>query len=410
MSANLLSIITELAKIRQLDQERLRDVIVDSLYNAISKRMKPENELEIVADYSSNYLGIKFKKLVVENDETFAQISLADAQAIDKNAYLGQLIDTELPINALEPKLVKIAREEISFKIRRLEEDRKMFDFEKQKNQIVYGKIKKNEYNGYIVDIGFADALLPQEEQIDEEFYKIGDSIRAYVLSVRKRANEITVILSRAHPEFVKRLLELEVPEVHSGEIDIKKIIREPGIRTKVAVYTEKANLDAVGACLGPKGIRVDAIKKELHGEAIDILEWSDDPQILIANAIGPELVQKVYTTDKGRFAHVIVSEPNKNLAIGKLGKNVRLAARLTEYKLDIYTQDEFEDKIAEERRITSHINELDGVSEKIADILKEHGYTSVQDIFSATEQELWNISGINEKTVMLLKEAAKHF
>jgi len=372
--------------------------------------MKPENELEIVADYSSNYLGIKFKKLVVENDETFAQISLADAQAIDKNAYLGQLIDTELPINALEPKLVKIAREEISFKIRRLEEDRKMFDFEKQKNQIVYGKIKKNEYNGYIVDIGFADALLPQEEQIDEEFYKIGDSIRAYVLSVRKRANEITVILSRAHPEFVKRLLELEVPEVHSGEIDIKKIIREPGIRTKVAVYTEKANLDAVGACLGPKGIRVDAIKKELHGEAIDILEWSDDPQILIANAIGPELVQKVYTTDKGRFARVIVSESNKNLAIGKLGKNVRLAARLTEYKLDIYTQDEFEDKIAEERRITSHINELDGVSEKIADILKEHGYTSVQDIFSATEQELWNISGINEKTVMLLKEAAKHF
>ncbi|HOQ81398.1 MAG TPA: transcription termination factor NusA, partial [Candidatus Cloacimonadota bacterium] len=380
MSANLLAIITELAKVRQLNQEQLREVIIDSLYNALSKKLKPENELEVIADFNSNYLGIKFKKIVVENDESFAQISLAEAQQHDHNAYLGQLIDSELPINALEPKLVKIAREEISFKIKRLEEDRKMFDYEKQKNQIVYGKIKKNEYNGYIVDIGFADALLPQEEQIDEEFYKVGDNIRAYVLSVRKRANEVTVILSRAHPEFVKRLLELEVPEVHTGEIEIKKIIREPGIRTKVAVYTKRPNLDPVGACLGPKGIRVDAIKKELHGEAIDILEWDDDPKVLIANAIGPELVNKVYITEKGRFSRIIVSEENKNLAIGKLGKNVRLAARLTDYKIDIYTQDEFEDKLAEERRITSHISELDGVSAKIAEILKEHGYTSVQD------------------------------
>mgnify|MGYP001218949025 FL=1 len=410
MSSNLLAIITELAKVKQLDQSRLRDVIVESLQNAISKKLKPENELEVIADYNSNYLGVKFKKLVVDKDESLGQISILDAQDIDEKAVIGQMIEVELPINALEPKLIKIAREEIMIKIKKLEEERKMFDYEKQKNQIVYGKIKKMDYNGYKVDIGFAEALLPIEEQIEEEYYRVGDYLRAYVLSVRKRGNDVTVILSRAHPEFVKRLLEIEVPEIATGEIEVKKIIREPGIRTKVAVYTRKPNLDAVGACLGPKGIRVDSVKKELHGESIDILGWSEDPEIMIANAIGPELIQKVYITEKGRFARIIVTEENKNLAIGRMGKNVRLAAKLTDYKLDIYTLNEFEEKIAEERRITSHVSELDGVSPKIAEILKEHGYTSVQDIYQASEKELCNIEGIGQKIVERIKEASRHF
>lgn len=410
MSSNLLGIITELAKVRQLDQSRLREVIVESLKNAISKKLKPENELEIVADYNSNYLGVKFKKYVVEKDEALGQISIQDAQDIDPEAKIGDLLLVELPVNALEPKLIKIAREEIAVKIKRLEEERKMFDYEKQKNQIVYGKVKKIDYNGYKVDINFAEALLPIEEQIEEEYYKVGDFIRAYVLNVRKKGSELIVILSRAHPEFVKRLLEIEVPEIASNDIEVKKIIREPGIRTKVAVHSKNKNLDAVGCCLGPKGIRVEQIKKELHGEAIDILEWSEDPEKMIANAIGPELIERVYITEKGKFARIIVTEENKNLAIGRMGKNVRLAAKLTDYKLDIYTHDEFEEKIAEERRITSHVSELDGVSAKIADVLKEHGYTSVQDIYTASAQELCNIEGIGQKVVEKIKEAAKHF
>jgi N utilization substance protein A len=410
MSSNLLGIITELAKVRQLDQERLREVIVESLKNAISKKLKPENELEIIADYNSNYLGVKFNKVVVDKDENLGQISLVDAYEYKNNPKIGDVIEVELPVSALEPKLVKIAREEIAIKIKRLEEERKMFDYEKQKNQIVYGKIKKIDYNGYKVDINFAEALLPIEEQIEEEYYKVGDYIRAYVLNVRKKGSELIVILSRAHSEFVKRLLEIEVPEISSNDIEVKKIIREPGIRTKVAVFSKNKSLDPVGCCLGPKGIRVEQIKKELHGEAIDILEWSEDPEIMIANAIGPELIDRVYITEKGKFARIIVTEENKNLAIGKMGKNVRLAAKLTDYKLDIYTQDEFEEKIAEERRITSHVSELDGVSPKIADILKEHGYTSVQDIFSASTNELCNIEGIGQKIAERIKEAAKHF
>ncbi|MCK9328732.1 MAG: transcription termination factor NusA [Candidatus Cloacimonetes bacterium] len=411
MSSNILAIIKELANMKQLDQDKIEKAVTDSLLHVLNKKLKPENELEIIIDYETNYLAARFLKEVVYNDETLGQISLEDATSDYKiDAEIGDTVEVEIPIQKLEPKLIKNAREEITHKIKKLEEDRKMFDYEKQKNQIVYGKIKKSDYNGYIVDIGFAEGLLPVEEQVDDEFYKVGDHVRCFVLNIRKRGNELIVILSRAHPEFVKKLLELEVPEILSGDIEIKKIIREPGIRTKVAVKSIKNSVDAVGSCLGPKGIRIEQIKKELHGEIVDILEWSDDPEVLIANAIGPDIIEKVYLTEKGRFARIIVSEENKNLAIGKLGKNVRLAAKVTDYKLDIFTKEEFEEKIAEERRITSHVNELDGVSSKIAEILKDHGYTSVQDIYKASIQELTHIDGIGEKIAEKIKESAKHF
>lgn len=411
MSSNILTIIKELAYMKQLDQVKIEKVIKDSLLHVLNKKLRVENELEIILDYDTNYLAARFLKEVVENDEVLGQISLVEAVSnYNMDAKIGEMIEVEIPIHKLEPKLIKNAREEIAHKIKRLEEDRKMFDFEKQKFQIVYGKVKKSDYNGYVVDIGFAEALLPVEEQIEDEFYRVGDHIKCFVLNIRKKGHELIVILSRAHPEFVKKLLELEVPEIMSGEIEIKKIIREPGVRTKVAVKAKKSGIDAVGSCLGPKGIRIEQIKKELHGEIVDILEWSENPEVLIANSIGPDLLEKVYITEKGKFARIIVKEENKNLAIGKMGKNVRLAAKLSDYKLDIFTRDEFEEKMAEERRITSHVNELDGVSQKVADILKEHGYTSVQDIYTASVQELLNIEGIGEKIVDKIKESARHF
>ena len=411
MSSNILSIIKELANIKQLEQDKIEKVIKDSLMIVLSRKLKIENELEIVLDYNKNYLAARFLKEVVEKEENLGHMSLQEAiYEHNKHAKIGDMIWVEILIHTFEPKIIKNARIEIAHKIKRLEEDRKMFDYEKQKNQIVYGKVKKVDSNGYTIDIGFAEGLLPVEEQIENEYYKVGDFIRCFVLNIKKRGNELIVILSRAHPEFVKRLLELEVPEILNGEIEIKKIIRDSGVKTKVAVRAIKPDVDAVGSCLGPKTIRLEHIKKELHGEIIDIIEWSDEPETLIINAIGHELIERVYIAQKGRFARVVVSDENKNYAIGKNGKNVRLAAKLTDYKLDIFTKDEFEEKIAEERRITSHVNELDGVTSKIAEILKEHGYTSVQDIFKASVKEINNIDGIGEKIAIKLKEASKHF
>ena len=262
----------------------------------------------------------------------------------------------------------------------------------------------------FLIGLQVANALLPKDEQIEDEFYKIGDIIRAYVVNIRKRKSDVVIILSRTRPEFVKKIFETEIPEISDGKIEIKKIVREPGIRTKVAVVSHDDKIDATAACLGPKGVRIEQIRDELNNELIDIVIWDESPEQLIANAIGPDLVEKVYLADRGNFARIIVNENNKNLAIGKKGKNVKLAAKLTDFKLDIYTEEEFEDKISEERRITSHVSDLDGVSPKIAEILKSHGYTSVQDVYEASIEELCNLEGMGKKTATKIRESAKYF
>ncbi len=410
MAANITSVIMELATTKQIDRSKIEEEIKSSLYTAISKKLLPENELEIIADFENDKLVAKMKKLVVEEDMKLGDISLKDALKINKKAKLGDYLQVEVPIVDFEPKIINIARKTIQERIRKIEEDRIIFDYEKQKGQIVSGKIRTVDYNGYKIDIGYTDALLPVEEQVESEYYRVGDIIRSYVVNIRKRRNEVMVILSRNRPEFVQKLFELEIPEILDGDVVIKKIVREPGIRTKVAVSALKKNIDPVGACFGKNGTRIDMIRKELHGELIDVISWDESPEQLIANAIGNDLVDKVYLSDRGKFGRIVVSEKNKNLAIGKQGKNVRLAAKLTEYSLDIFTEEEFEEKIAEERRITSHISELDGVTPKIAEILKKHGYTSVQDIFKASVDELCSMENIGEKTAQKIKESAEFF
>lgn len=410
MSANLMSSLAELANLKQLDKEKLTEIIKEGLYQAVSKKLLLENELEIIADFDTNKILAKFKKIVVERDVTLGEISLEDAGYYEDDVELGDTIPVEMAIYEFEPKVIRNARKAILEKIKLLEEDRIMYDYENQKNQIVSGKVRKVDYNGYVLDIGYADALLPVEEQIEEEFYKVGDMVRAYVVNIRKRKNDVIVILSRTRAEFVKRIFETEIPEINSGEIEIKKIVREPGMRTKVAVKSNEPKIDALASCLGPKGMRIEQIRKELNEELIDIILWDNSPEQFIANAIGQDLVEKVYLAQRGKFARIIVAEKSKNLAIGKKGKNVKLAAKLTEYKLDIFTEEEFEDKISEERRITSHVSDLDGVTPKIAEILKVHGYTSVQDIHVAGVDELCHLEGLGKKTVTKIKESANYF
>jgi len=410
MNLNIMGSLAELANLKQLDKEKLTEIIKDGLYQAISKKMILDNELEITTDYNTNKIIAKFNRIVVERDTSLGEISFEDAKMIDERLELGDTIPVEMSIAEFEPKVIRNARKAILERIKLLEEDRIMFDYENQKNQLVSGKITKDDFNGYLVNIGYADALLSKEEQVDDEYFKVGDVIRCYVVNIRKRKKDVIVILSRTRPEFVMKIFESEIPETISGEIEIKKIVREPGMRTKVSVHSNNTEVDATAACLGPHGVRIEAIRKELNGELVDIVVWDSAPEQLIANAIGPDLVEKVYLADRGRFARIIVNKDNKNLAIGKKGKNVKLAAKLTDFKLDIYTEEEFEEKISEERRITSHISDLDGVSSKVAEVLKMHGYTSVQDIYEASIEELCNLEGLGKKTSEKIKESSKYF
>ncbi|MDP8200884.1 MAG: transcription termination factor NusA [Candidatus Tenebribacter burtonii] len=410
MNLNIMGSLAELANLKQLDKEKLTSIIKEGLYQAISKKMILDNELEITTDYNTNKIIARFNRIVVERDTTLGEISFEDARMIDEDLELGDTIPVEMNISEFEPKVIRNARKAILERIKLLEEDRIMFDYENQKNQLVSGKITKDDFNGYLVNIGYADALLSKEEQVEDEYYKVGDIIRCYVVNIRKRKKDVIVILSRTRPEFVKKIFESEIPEITSEEIEIKKIVREPGMRTKVSVHSNNTEVDATAACLGPHGVRIEAIRKELNGELVDIVVWDSTPEQLIANAIGTDLVEKVYLADRGKFARIIVNRDNKNLAIGKKGKNVKLAAKLTDYKLDIYTEEEFEEKISEERRITSHVSDLNGVSSKVAEVLKTHGYTSVQDIYEASIKELCNLEGLGKKTAEKIKESSKYF
>ncbi len=411
MSANMLEALNKLAAIKQLDKEQIREIIVDSITTTLQKRLEPEADLQVFADEASGSIKVKFKSLVVEVEEGIGQISLVEARSMfDKQAELGAFIEKTMALHEFEPKLVKTAQKIIQDRIRKLEDDKIQNDFNKQKHTIVTGKIKTIDDNGgYRVDIGYTDALLPVDEQIENEFYRVGDNIKAYVVNIRSGGGGVIIILSRTNPEFVKKLFEAEIPEIFSEAVKIRKIVREPGIRTKVELETSDPKVDPIVACVGPKGTRIDSIRKELHGEQIDIVVHSEDIEKMIEHALGIEGVKRVII-ERNRAASVIVDEADKVMAIGKQGKNVKLAAKLTGLKIDIYTMAEFEEKMSKERRTISHITDLDGVTPKIAELLRNAGYTSVQDIFSASVDELCNLEGLGQKTAERLKEAAKYF
>ena len=411
MSTNFVDAVVKLAAIKQLDKELIQSIIVDAIYTTLSKKLEPENELEVFVEESTAAVKARFKCLVVELETKLGEISLTEArQEIDRYAQLGQYVVKTMAMHEFEPKLVKNAQKNIQDKIRELEEEKIQNDFNKQKNTIVTGKIKSIDDNGgYRFDIGYTDALLPPDEQIENEFYRVGENIRAYVVNIRSHQSNVTIILSRTNPEFVKKLFEAEIPEIYEGRIKIIKIVREPGIRTKVELVSNDPKLDPVAACIGIKGNKIDSIRRELHGEQIDLVVHDEDQEKMIAQALGIENVLRVIL-ERNHSASVIVDEADKVVAIGKQGKNVKLAAKLTGLKIDIFTMEEFEEKMAKERRTVSHVTDLDGVTAKIADVLRQAGYTSVQDIFAASVDELCNLEGMGQKTAERLKEAAKYF
>jgi len=410
MSANILDAVIKLAAIKQLDKDQIQRIIEEAIFSTLEKRLGPDNELTVFADQATGKIQARFLCRVVELEENLGEISLAEARTLNPSVQLEDMIQRSMSLYEFEPKLVKNAQRLIMDKIKELEDEKIQKDYNKLKNTIVVGKIKTvDENGGYRIDINHTDALLPPDEQIENEYYRVGENIRAYVVNIRSHQSNITIILSRTNPEFVKKLFEAEIPEIYSGQITIRKIVREPGIRTKVELETKDPKLDPISACVGIRGTRIDGIRRELHGEQIDIVVHSDDPEQMIINALGIDGAINVII-ERNRAASVIVNEDNKVIAIGKQGKNVKLAAKLTGMKIDIFTSAEFDEKMAKERRTVSHITELDGVTAKIAEALKQAGYTSVQDVFAASLDELVNLEGVGQKTAERLKEAAKYF
>ena len=334
----------ELEKEKGINKEYLLDSIQTALITAYKRNFDSEENVSIIMDENTGEIHVYAEKEVVDNVEVpQTQISLEEAQKIDKKLDIGDKTKIEIIPRNFGRIAAQTAKQVIIQKIREASRDILYTEFNNRKGEIVSGIIQKADGGIVVLDLGKLEGVMPLKEQVPTETYRVNDKIRAYVLNVEKGlkgAPQVTV--SRAHADFVRKLFELEIPEIYEGLIEIKSVSRDAGSRTKIAVYSSNENIDPVGSCVGQKGIRIQNIINELHGEKIDVIEWYQDPALYISAALLPAQVMAVDIKEDEKFAQVIVPDDQLSLAIGKSGQNARLAAKLTNWKIDIKSESQF--------------------------------------------------------------------
>ena len=339
----------ELEKERGIKKEYLLESLESALVTAYKKNFDSADNVKVEINHETGEIHIYSTKTVVEavKDSCF-EISLDDARKISKKLEIGDSVDVEIVPKNFGRIAAQTAKQVVVQKIREVEREIIYNEFNNKKGEIVTGIIQKADGSAVILDLGKLEGIMPLKEQIPTEEYKVNDKIRGYVLDVEKGAKgNPQVIVSRSHPDFVRKLFEFEIPEIYEGLIEIKSISRDVGSRSKVAVYSTNPNIDPVGSCVGQKGVRIQNIINELNGEKIDVIEWNEDPAVYIAAALLPAQVLAVDVKEDEKFAQVIVQDDQLSLAIGKSGQNARLAARLTNWKIDIKSESQFREMLS---------------------------------------------------------------
>ncbi len=355
-TTELIQAMDELEKENGIKKDFLMESIESALVIAYKKNFDCNDEnVKIELDKNDGQMHVYQQKDVVEEvTDDKKEISLADAQKINSNYNVGDVVNFELMPKDFGRIAAQTARQVITQKLREASRDVIFTEFADKKGEIITGLVQKADGGAVIMDLGRIEGIMPKKEQIPTEKYHVNDKIRACIISVEKGAKGSTqIILSRASTEFVRKLFEIEIPEIYEGVIELKSISRDAGSRSKVAVYSPNPNIDPVGSCVGQKGIRIQNIINELNGEKIDVIEWNEDPSIYISAALLPAKVLAVDIKEDEKFAQVIVPDDQLSLAIGKGGQNAKLAAKLTNWKIDIKSESQFrkilEEKMAEE-------------------------------------------------------------
>ena len=343
----------ELENERGIKKEYLLEAIETALVTAYKRNFDSLENVRVEMDRKTGATHVYSVKEVMKkaNDEVL-EISLKDAQKINKDLKVGDHVEIEIVPKNFGRIAAQTAKQVIIQKLREAERDIIFTEFNDRKGEIVSGLIQKADKNIVIMDLGKLEGVMPTKEQIPTEKYKVNDKIKGYVLDVERGAKGAPqVLVSRSHPDFVRKLLEFEIPEIYEGVIEIKSVSRDPGFRSKVAVYSPNENIDPVGSCVGQKGVRIQNVINELNGEKIDVIEWNEDPAIYIAAALLPAqiLAVDVKEDENEKFAQVIVPDDQLSLAIGKGGQNARLAARLTDWKIDIKSESQFRKMLEEQ-------------------------------------------------------------
>ncbi|KMO86276.1 transcription elongation factor NusA [Megasphaera cerevisiae DSM 20462] len=365
MNKELLNAIAYLSKEKGVSA----DVICDSLEAVLITAYKKEPGSNPLAEVELNrqtgdYRIMAAKTVSEEVENSHAQISLDDARALDPDYEPGDIVNVDVTPSNFGRIAAQAAKQVMIQRLREAERSIVYDEFSNRTDDIITGIIQRIEQKNVYVDLGKAEAVLPVSEQIPTETYTVGERIKCYVVEVRKTTKGAQILVSRTHPGLLKRLFELEVPEIYEGVVELKSVAREPGRRSKIAVYSRDANVDSVGACVGPKGTRVQNIVTELQNEKIDIVKWDDDPAVYIANALSPAQVISVTVDEAEKSSSVVVPDYQLSLAIGKAGQNARLAAKLTNWKIDIKSESQAEELPAEEPDTPASDQDMDILSD----------------------------------------------
>ncbi|PIE04155.1 MAG: transcription termination/antitermination protein NusA [Spirochaetales bacterium] len=419
MNADFAESIRQIQSDRGITEELVLSTVEEFLLAAYKKTFGTSENAVVSFSDTNGTVAIYAKKVIVEDDDLYdpvAEIELSEAMELVEDCEIGDELLIEIDPKEFDRGAVQSAKQKARQNLREIQKDTLYSEFKDKVGEMIIGYFQREKNGTIFVDLGKTEGILPRRFQSPREEYHHGDRIKAMIAEVKKAPSGLEIILSRSHGEFVKRIFELEVPEIYDGTVEIFKIVREPGYRTKVAVYSTREDVDPVGACVGLKGVRIQAIVREMEGEKIDILKYDNDPIAFMRNALSPAEVQDIVVLDGAkRQALAIVPEQQLSLAIGKQGMNVRLANRLVDWNIDVKTEAQFQEMdvsleinraasdlfsgIGEEEEIT-RISELPDIPERLISVLKENGIELIETLVSLTTSELEGLSGITPDDV----------
>ena len=379
----LLKAMEELEKEEGISQEYMKNALITALEAAYKENYGTEENVKIDIDKNGDIIVFAEKIIVEKVEDEVKEISLEEAKKKRKTSKVGDVVKVIIVPKDFGRIAVQKGKQIIVQKLREKEKEVRFNEYQEKKGEIITGIVQKaTEGKSVILDLGKLEGIMPVKEQVEKDKYAVNQKIRVYVQDIVKREKgDVQVIVSRRANDFLKRLFEYEIPEIDEGLIEVKSVSREPGVRSKVAVYSKNENIDPVGSCIGPKGLRIESIKKELRGEKIDVVEWSEDPAKLIAQALLPAEIMAIDINEETRFAQVIVADDQLTLAIGKKGQNVRLAVELTHWAIDIKGITEFKEMIEKGEKDTSiDMEKIEEEQEKLGEV------EEVEETFEETE------------------------
>ena len=408
-NANIVEALGQIAREKNVDRELVVQTLADALISAAKRHYGNTENYEVDIDAAQGKMAVYARKTVVEEVvEPSMEILLADARDLDPHVQLGSVLVQQLNFADFGRNAIQTAKQILIQRVREAERERIYDEFIGRVGLVESGSVQQISHGDIILNLGRAEAAVPYKEQIRRERYRQGDAVRGYIYEVLKSSRGPQVLLSRTRPEFLRKLFATEVPEIAEGIVEIHGVARDPGERAKIAVSSSDERVDPVGACVGVKGSRVQAIVRELSGERIDIVPWIDEPDLFISRALSPASVTRCITDSRRRHAVVIVEEEQLSLAIGKGGQNTKLASQLTGWGLDIITDEQHQERRANQEKYQQVFRQIEGISELIALSLTTSGFDSIASVAEAEPELLQTVPGLElAETARGVQEAA---